>query len=333
MAEVGLSGKKILITGGAGFIGSNLCEYFLDKGNHVRCLDDLSTGFQHNIAPLLSNHSFEFIEGDICDFEVCKRATDGVDYVFHQAALGSIPRSIDNPQRSNEVNISGHLNMLVASKDASVKRFIFAASSSTYGDHQGLPKVEDKIGNPLSPYAVTKYANELYARVFSQLYNIEIVGLRYFNVFGKNQTPDGPYAAAIPKFIAALIEHKAPVINGDGEQSRDFTYIKNVLHANEMAAIADRENAMGEIYNVAFGAKCSINQLVDDLKQELSQFDPSIGEIVVKHGPERPGDVKHSLADISKAKTKLNYNPQYDLKAGIKEAIHWYWNSLSSVSN
>ncbi len=328
-----ITGKNILVTGGAGFIGSNLCEYFLDNGNKVTCLDDLSTGFLHNISHLEASENFHFIKGDICDLGTCEKVVEHIDFVFHQAALGSIPRSIDNPIRSNEVNVSGFLNMLVAAKNAKVKRFIFAASSSTYGDHKGLPKVEDRIGNPLSPYAVTKYTNELYAKVFSDLYGIEVIGLRYFNVFGKNQTPDGPYAAAIPKFVAAFIKHDAPTINGDGEQSRDFTYIKNVLHANEVAALAPRESAIGEIYNVAYGAKCTINELIDYLKMDLSNFDPEIANLNASYGPERPGDVKHSLADISKARTKLNYNPQYDLKAGIKEAIQWYWNSLSSATN
>jgi len=332
MAEK-ITGKNILVTGGAGFIGSNLCEHFLQNGNKVSCLDDLSTGFLHNIKHLESNENFAFIKGDICDLSTCQKAVDNIDFVFHQAALGSIPRSIDNPIRSNEVNVSGFLNMLVAAKDAKVERFIFAASSSTYGDHKGLPKVEDKIGAPLSPYAVTKYTNELYAKVFSDLYGIEVIGLRYFNVFGKNQTPDGPYAAAIPKFVAAFIKHSAPTINGDGEQSRDFTYIKNVIHANEVAALAPRGSAIGEIYNVAFGAKCTINELIEYLKKDLSNFDPEIANLNASFGPERPGDVKHSLADISKARTKLNYNPQYDLKAGIKEAIQWYWNSLSSDTN
>lgn len=330
MAEQILTGKKILVTGGAGFIGSNLCEYFLENDNVLVCLDDLSTGSENNLIPFRSKQNFTFIKGDICDLETCKKAVKEVEYVFHQAALGSIPRSINDPIRTNDVNIGGFLNMLVASKDEeSVKRFIYAASSSTYGDHKGLPKVEDKIGQPLSPYAVTKYANELYAKVFSELYGMQIIGLRYFNVFGKNQTPDGPYAAAIPKFIAALIDHGAPTINGDGEQSRDFTYIKNVLQANERSALADTSASKGEVYNIAFGEKCTINELIDILKIELSSFDQRISTLNSTHGPERPGDIKHSLADISKAKKNIGYSPKYDLKTGIKEAIQWYWNSLS----
>ncbi|MEM7163286.1 MAG: SDR family oxidoreductase [Bacteroidota bacterium] len=324
-----LTDKKILVTGGAGFIGSNLCEYFLGNDNEVLCLDDLSTGYLTNLESLLSNPKFQFIKGDICDYATCVKVLEGVDYVFHQAALGSIPRSIDNPRRSNEVNVSGFLNMLTAAKEEGVKRFIFAASSSTYGDHKGLPKVEDKIGNPLSPYAVTKYTNELYGKVFSDLYGMEIIGLRYFNVFGKNQSPEGPYAAAIPKFVSALIGKESPTIHGDGEQSRDFTYIANVLQANEKAALAESNVAMGEIYNVACGQKCTVNELLEILKSELTQFDSEIAEVEIIYGPERPGDVKHSLADISKAKNNLDYRPNFDLKKGIKKAIHWYWQSLS----
>ncbi|NND77441.1 MAG: SDR family oxidoreductase [Flavobacteriales bacterium] len=328
MPENRLTGKKILVTGGAGFIGSNLCEHFL-KDNTVVCLDDLSTGFKDNIQHLLGNDKFTFIQGDICDLETCKNALKGVDMVFHQAALGSIPRSINNPIKTNEVNVGGFLNMLVASKEEGVDRFVFAASSSTYGDHQGLPKVEDKIGQPLSPYAVTKYTNELYGKVFADLYGLEVIGLRYFNVFGKNQTPDGPYAAVIPKFIAAFIEHKPPTINGDGEQSRDFTFIQNVIHANEMAALTGHEHAKGEIYNVAYGDRCTVNELVEILKRELCSFDEKIRSLEVTYGPERPGDVKHSLADISKARECLGYDPQFNLNDGIKEAIQWYWNSLA----
>ena len=328
MSDSRIQGKTILITGGAGFIGSNLCEYFLE-GNEIVCLDDLSTGDRSNIASLVSRSNFKFIQGDIRDVKQCAEAIKGADLVFHQAALGSVPRSINDPISTNQVNINGFLNMLVSAKEEGVDRFIYAASSSTYGDHPDLPKVEDKIGNPLSPYAVTKRANELYGKVFADLYGMEIIGLRYFNVFGKNQSPDGPYAAAIPKFIDLLIRHESPIVHGDGEQSRDFTHINNVLHANEQAALTDPVNAKGEIYNIAYGARCTVNELVEKLIIELSKFDPEINNVQVKYGATRQGDVKHSVADISKAKSNLNYNPQYSLEKGIEEAIDWYWQSLS----
>lgn len=320
--------KRILITGGAGFIGSNLCEYFVNR-NEVVCLDDLSTGDKSNIQHLLDHENFDFVESDIRNIEECRYAVENVDLVFHQAALGSVPRSINYPLVTNAVNINGFLNMLVASKEEGVDRFIYAASSSTYGDLPDLPKTEDNIGNPLSPYAVTKRANELYGQVFADLYGMEIIGLRYFNVFGKNQSPDGPYAAAIPKFIDALIRYDSPVIHGDGEQSRDFTYIKNVINANECAALAKKENARGDIYNVAYGVQCTVNELVKILIEKLSKFDPDIKDVNIEYGPIRQGDVKHSLADIAKARTHLGYNPQYSLENGIEEAIDWYWQTLS----
>lgn len=328
MGKSHIHGKKILITGGAGFIGSNLCEYFIDQ-NEVICFDDLSTGDKANVSPLTNHANFTFRHADIRILEECTKAIKGVDLVFHQAALGSVPRSIHDPISTNQVNINGFLNMLVAAKEEGVSRFIYAASSSTYGDHPDLPKVEDQIGNPLSPYAVTKRANELYGKVFSDLYDMEIIGLRYFNVFGKNQSPDGPYAAAIPRFIDLLIRHESPVIHGDGEQSRDFTYINNVLHANECAALTEARHARGEVYNVAYGKQCTVNELVKKLIIELGKFDPAIGEVEVSYGPNRQGDVKHSVADISKAKAKLNYRPEYSLEKGIEEAIDWYWHSLS----
>lgn len=318
---------KILITGGAGFIGSNLCEYFINKGDFsVVCLDNLSTGFKRNIEFLIQNPDFIFIEGDIRDLETCKDAVKGCQYVLHQAALGSVPRSIMDPITTNDVNISGFLNMLVASRDEKVKRFVFAASSSTYGDSEVLPKIEEVIGKPLSPYAITKYVNELYADVFSKLYDLDIVGLRYFNVYGKRQTPDGAYAAVIPKFVSLLINHESPVINGDGNYSRDFTYIDNVIQMNELALFTENKNALNQVYNTAVGERTTLNQLVEYLQSELSNLDPKIREIKIIHGPKRVGDIPHSLASIDKAKKMLGYLPTHNLLNGLKESVEWYWN-------
>ena len=325
-----IKNKKILITGGAGFIGSNLCEYFVSNGNTVVCLDDLSTGFFENIEPLTHLPNFTFIKGDIRDLETCKKAVEGCEYVLHQAALGSVPRSINDPITTNEVNIGGFLNMLVAARDEKVKRFIFAASSSTYGDSVALPKVEDVIGKPLSPYAITKYVNELYADVFAKTYGLDFIGLRYFNVFGKRQTPNGAYAAVIPKFVAQFIDGEPPVINGDGTFSRDFTYIKNVIEMNEKAMLTENKNALNQIYNTAFGENTSLNELVEILKTELANFDKKIKSIAVIHGAERIGDIPHSLASIEKAKKLLNYNPQYSINDGLKESIAWYWEFLKN---
>jgi UDP-N-acetylglucosamine 4-epimerase len=319
---------KILITGGAGFIGSNLCEYFLNKDNDVTCLDNYATGHLHNIEHLITNKNFKLIEGDIRNIEDCKRATSGVDYVLHQAALGSVPRSINDPITSNEVNVSGFLNMLVASRDNGVKRFVFAASSSTYGDSESLPKVEDKIGKPLSPYAITKYVNELYAEIFSKTYGLETIGLRYFNVFGRKQDPNGAYAAVIPKFVMQLMNHESPIINGDGNFSRDFTYIDNVIQMNELAITTQNYSALNTVYNTAFGDRTTLNQMVDYLKDYLSEFDPAIANIEIIYGPNRAGDIPHSLASIEKAKELLNYNPKYSFKDGLKEAVKWYWENL-----
>ena len=319
---------KILITGGAGFIGSNLCEILVENGNHVRCLDDFSTGKPGNIQHLLDRSNFELLEGDIRNFEDCQKACAGQDYVLHQAALGSVPRSLNDPITSNEVNISGFLNMLVASRDAGVKRFVYAASSSTYGDSQGLPKVEDKIGKPLSPYAITKYVNELYADIFSRAYGMDCVGLRYFNVFGRKQDPNGAYAAVIPKFVQQFIKHEPPVINGDGSFSRDFTYIDNVVEINIKALTTTNPDAMNQVFNVAYGERTDLNQLSSLLKEYLSEFDPDIKGIEVIHGPERQGDVPHSLASIDKARQLLDYSPEYDFQSGLKEAVKWYWNNL-----
>lgn len=325
---INLSGKKILVTGGAGFIGSNLCEALLEKNNIVVCLDNFATGKRENISHLLENKDFTLIEGDIRVLEDCKKAVEGSDYVLHQAALGSVPRSIKDPITSNDVNVGGFLNMLVASRDAGVKRFVYAASSSTYGDSKGLPKVEDVIGKPLSPYAITKYVNELYADVFSKTYGIETIGLRYFNVFGRKQDPNGAYAAVIPKFVGQFMKGESPTINGDGNYSRDFTYIDNVIQANMLSLVAENEKAVNTVYNVAYGDRNTLNDLVRYLKECLSEFDSKINNIEVKHGANRQGDIPHSLASIDKAKELLNYNPQYSLQQGLKEAVKWYWENL-----
>lgn len=320
--------STVLITGGAGFIGSNLCENFLGKGYRVICLDNFSTGFRHNIEHLFSNPDFQLIEGDIRDYETCVKTLSEVDYVLHQAALGSVPRSIQDPITSNEVNVSGFLNMLHASKEAGIKRFVYAASSSTYGDSEGLPKVEDTIGKPLSPYAITKYVNELYADIFSKTYGMETIGLRYFNVFGRKQNPNGAYAAVIPKFVMQLMQHESPVINGDGNYSRDFTYIDNVLQMNELAMLTKNPEAVNTVYNTAFGDRTTLNDLIHYLKEYLSEFDPAIAGVNAVHGPNRVGDIPHSLASIDKAKKLLNYNPQYSISQGLKEAVKWYWENL-----
>lgn len=319
--------KKILITGGAGFIGSNLCNYFI-KNNNIVCLDNFATGHFHNIAHLIENKNFELIEGDIRDYKTCENAVSGVDFVLHQAALGSVPRSINDPLTSNEVNISGFLNILQAAAKEGVSRFVYAASSSTYGDSESLPKVENIIGKPLSPYAVTKYVNELYADVFSKTYGIETIGLRYFNVFGRNQDPNGAYAAVIPKFVKSFINHESPVVNGDGNFSRDFTYIENVVHMNEKALETNDVNAINTVYNTAFGERTTLNELINYLKEYLSEFDSEIAKIEVKYGSLREGDIPHSLASVDKAKKLLNYNPKYSLKEGLKEAVEWYWKNL-----
>jgi len=320
--------KSVLITGGAGFIGSNLCEYFLQKGYRVTCLDNFATGHHHNIAPFLSNENFNLLEGDIRDLETCRKAVAGVDYVLHQAALGSVPRSINDPITSNEVNVSGFLNMLVASRDAGVKRFVYAASSSTYGDSESLPKVEETIGKPLSPYAITKYVNELYADIFAKTYGLETIGLRYFNVFGRRQDPNGAYAAVIPKFVLQLVKHESPIINGDGNYSRDFTYIDNVIKMNELAMTTENPEALNTVYNTAFGDRTTLNDMVHYLKVYLSEFDPAIADVAVVHGPNRLGDIPHSLASIDKARKLLNYQPEFSFQQGLKAAVAWYWENL-----
>lgn len=320
--------SHILITGGAGFIGSNLCDYFLQKGYRVTCLDNFATGHRHNLSAALSYDNFTLIEGDIRDMETCQKAVQGVDYVLHQAALGSVPRSINDPQTSNDVNVSGFLNMLTAARDAKVKRFVYAASSSTYGDSKSLPKIEDVIGKPLSPYAITKYVNELYADVFARTYGVETIGLRYFNVFGRRQDPNGAYAAVIPKFVMQLMKGESPVINGDGEYSRDFTYIDNVIRMNELAMLTENPDAINTVYNTAFGERTTLNDLTKNLKKYLSVYDSSIADIPVIHGPNRAGDVPHSLASIDKAKRLLGYNPEYSFADGLQHAVEWYWSNL-----
>ncbi len=323
-----ITNKKILITGGAGFIGSNLCDHFIAKNNFIVCLDNFATGKRENLAHLKDNKNFKLIEGDIRDIETCKKACEGVEFILHQAALGSVPRSINDPITTNSVNVDGCLNMLVAARDANVKRFVYAASSSTYGDSETLPKVEEKIGMPLSPYAVTKYVNELYAHVFGLNYGLECIGLRYFNVYGRRQDPNGAYAAAIPKFCMQLMNHESPVINGDGKHSRDFTYIDNVLQMNELALATENKKAIGEVFNTAVGDRTDLNQLLQLLKTYLSNHDAKIADVKVVHGPTRKGDIPHSLASIEKARTILGYSPSHNLEKGLKEAVEWYWGNL-----
>ncbi len=319
---------NILVTGGAGFIGSNLTDALLADGHNVSVLDNFSTGKRENLAHLEGNASFRLIEGDIRDRETCMKAVEGVDVVYHEAALGSVPRSIKDPMTSTDVNIGGFVNMLYAAKEAKVRRFVYAASSSTYGDSKTLPKVEDKIGNPLSPYAITKYVNELYARNFHDLYGIDTVGLRYFNVFGRRQDPNGAYAAVIPKFALALMAHEPPTINGDGSYSRDFTYIENVIQANKLAGFAENPEALNTVYNVAFGERTTLNELYSWLRADLGLYDPEILVLEAKYGPNRAGDIPHSLADIGKAKRLLGYAPRFSVRDGLKEAAKWYFDYL-----
>ncbi|MDD4555382.1 MAG: SDR family oxidoreductase [Bacteroidales bacterium] len=338
--ETKLSNQRILVTGGAGFIGSNLIEYFL-QNNQVVCLDNLSTGFYKNIEELVENPNFTFIEGDIRDLEVCKKAVKGCDYVFHEAALGSVPRSINDPIATNASNIDGFLNMLIVARDEKVKRFIYAASSSTYGDSKELPKVEHRIGRPLSPYAITKYVNELYAHVFTQLYGLETIGLRYFNVFGKRQSPDGAYAAVIPLWAKMLLNHERPVINGDGSYSRDFTYIENVIQANELSAInpwqtihkrlqkyqteMQMENTPDQIFNIAYGGNTTLIDLFTALRDNLAKYDQTLAHIEPIYGPYRNGDIPHSHASIKKASTILKYHPAINARKGFELVSGWYF--------
>tara|TARA_A100001015_G_C15032528_1_gene734132 strand:+ start:204 stop:1187 length:984 start_codon:yes stop_codon:yes gene_type:complete len=326
--NIELSNKTILVTGGAGFIGSNLCEALLEKENQVICLDNFATGKRENIKEFLEDSNFTLIDGDIRRLADCLKATKDVDYVLHQAALGSVPRSIQDPITSNDVNVNGFLNMLVASRDNGVKRFVYAASSSTYGDSESMPKVEDVIGKPLSPYAITKYVNELYADIFSKTYGLETIGFRYFNVFGRKQDPNGAYAAVIPKFVSQLMKHESPTINGDGAYSRDFTYIDNVIQANLLSLVTTNNKAINTIYNVAYGDRNTLNELMAYLKEYLSEFDSDIANVQVIHGPNRIGDIPHSHASVDKAKKNLNYKPHFSLQQGLKEAVKWYWKNL-----
>lgn len=314
-----ISNSSFLVTGGAGFIGSHITEYLLKHGaGKVRVLDNLSTGFQRNIDLFTDNPNFEFIKGDIRDYETCKKACEGIDYVTHQAALGSVPRSIVDPVTSNEVNVSGFLNMMTAAKDAKVKTFVYASSSSVYGDEPNLPKREEKVGNPLSPYAVTKKTNELYADVFAKLYGMKVVGFRYFNVFGPRQDPDGPYAAVIPLFVSGIINQKPVYINGDGEQTRDFTFVDNAVQANVRGMLTDNEAAFGEVYNVAVGENFSVNLLYNLVKENLGlQHEPTYRD-------PRAGDIRNSLADISKAENLLGYNPTQRFKDGLKLTVEFF---------
>ena len=325
--------KNILVTGGAGFIGSNLCEYLLDCGAKVTCLDNFSTGYKSNIDDFLGHTNFKLIEGDIRNYNDCIKSTKNIDYVLHQAALGSVPRSIKDPLTTNDVNISGFVNMIIASKENNVNRFIYAASSSTYGDSKALPKIENKIGNPLSPYAITKYVNELYSNVFSKIYGIEVIGLRYFNVFGKKQNINGPYAAVIPKFIDKLLKHQSPVINGDGSYSRDFTHISNVLHMNMLAMNTKNKNALNCVFNTALGDRTTILELFSLIKNNLIKYDPDIKKINPIYGPERSGDVPHSQASIDKAKKLLKNVPVTRIDEGTKKTIEWFWSNKDLKTN
>lgn len=323
-----LKKSRVLVTGGAGFIGSSLIETLLEYNNEVVCLDNLATGKRENMADFIENSNFRFVEGDIRNMSDCEAAVNGVEYVFHEAALGSVPRSVKDPVTTNEVNISGFLNMITAARDAGVKRFVYASSSSVYGDHPALPKLEENTGNPLSPYAVTKKVNELYARVFGDLYGMETIGLRYFNVFGRRQDPDGQYAAVIPRFVKSLIQHEAPVIFGDGSQTRDFTYIENVVQANILAAVVQNPEACNTAYNVAFGDRVTLNELYVFLRDGLAAFDSAIGLIEPIYADPRQGDIPHSLASIDKTSGLLGYNPQFNLKQGLEHSVKWYWEHL-----
>ncbi|ATA89097.1 LPS biosynthesis protein WbpP [Capnocytophaga stomatis] len=328
MSFKNLTDKKVLVTGGAGFIGSNLSEKLLELGAVVTVLDNFATGHRHNIEPFLSNKNFTLIEGDIRDLETCRKACEEQEFVLHQAALGSVPRSINDPITSNEVNVGGFLNMLVAARDAGVKRLVYAASSSTYGDSKSLPKVEDVIGKPLSPYAITKYVNELYADVFKRTYDFDTIGLRYFNVFGRRQDPNGAYAAVIPKFVIQLMNHQSPTINGDGTYSRDFTYIDNVIQMNLLSITSENPDAVNQVYNTAVGDRTTIKDMAELLRKFLAEYDPKIAEVEILNGPNRLGDVPHSLASIEKAQKNLGYQPSHKFAEGLKEAVDWYWKNL-----
>lgn len=323
-----IENSRILITGGAGFIGSNLAEKLLGQNNKVTVFDNFSTGKRENLRLFEQNPNFRLIEGDIRDLEICREAVRDVDCVLHEAALGSVPRSVKDPMTSTAVNILGFVNMLYAAQEAKIRRFVYASSSSVYGNSPVLPKTEDAIGKPLSPYAITKYADELFAENFHELYGIDTVGLRFFNVFGRRQDPAGAYAAVIPKFMQCLMHHERPVINGDGSFSRDFTYVENVVQVHELALLAENPEALNQVYNVAFGERTSLNELFAYLREELSAFDPEISLIEPVYSAERPGDVPHSLADIGKAEKLLGYTPEYSVREGLKRAAAWYWSNL-----
>ena len=323
-----LSEKRVLVTGGAGFIGSSICHDLLERGNEVVCLDNFATGKRENISDLKGNPKFRLIEGDIRDIDTCHKAVKGVDVVLHQAALGSVPRSIADPATTNAVNINGFLNMLIATRDAGIQRFVYASSSSVYGDSPELPKVEERTGKVLSPYAITKMVNEEYARVFGSLYGMETIGLRYFNVFGRRQDPNGPYAAVIPKFTMAFMKYESPVINGDGSNSRDFTYIDNVVLANNLAATAENPAAINQAYNVACGDSVNLNEMTSMLRGYLAEKDSKIADVNPLHGPNRPGDIPHSMASIGKAVSLLGYNPVVRFSEGLQRAVEWYVDNL-----
>ncbi len=320
---------RVLVTGGAGFIGSSLVESLLknENINHVRVLDNLATGSVENIEEFYLHPRFEFLQGDIRDYSICLQACDGIDLISHQAALGSVPRSIDDPLTTNEVNITGTLNIFNAAKEKGIKRLVYAASSSTYGDHPGLPKVENEIGKPLSPYAVTKYVNELYAKIYADVYGMELIGLRYFNIFGPKQNPKGPYAAVIPLFIEALLNGQPPVINGDGKHSRDFTYVTNAVQANILSLFTDNKKAVNQVYNIAYGQQTSLQELFDYLKKISGKSTEAT------YRPERTGDVKHSLADITKAKQLLGYDPRVSVEEGLRKTFEWYKAKIESLKS
>lgn len=323
-----LTEKRVLVTGGAGFIGSSICHDLLERGNEVICLDNFATGKRENISDLRGNPKFKLIDGDIRDIETCHKAVKGVDVVLHQAALGSVPRSIADPATTNAVNINGFLNMLIATRDAGIRRFVYASSSSVYGDSPELPKVEEHTGKVLSPYAVTKLVNEEYARVFGSLYGMETMGLRYFNVFGRRQDPNGPYAAVIPKFTMAFMKHDSPVINGDGSNSRDFTYIDNVVLANNLAATVENPAAFNQAYNIACGDSVNLNEMTSLLRSYLAEKDPKIAAVNPQHGPNRAGDIPHSMASIGKAVRLIGYKPQVLFSDGLHRAVEWYVDNL-----
>jgi len=323
-----LRDSRVLVTGGAGFIGSNLVESLLLSGNYVVCLDNFSTGKRENLKTFITNPKFALVEGDIRNYDDCIKALEKTDIVFHQAALGSVPRSIKDPISTTDVNIGGFVKILFASVESRVKRFVYAASSSTYGDHADLPKVEDKIGSPLSPYAITKYVDELFAANFAKTYGIDVIGLRYFNVFGRRQDTDGAYAAVIPKFVKMLMNHEVPQINGDGAISRDFTYIDNVIQANHLAAIVQNKEALNQVYNVAHGERTTLNRLFYIIHELVGKFDKDILNIEPVYGPNRAGDIPHSQASIEKAKRLLGYEPELNVEEGLEEAVKWFWNNL-----